>query len=86
MEVRNETGDSAQWLFMAYNAEGDPQKFVKEKGWDPAVFALSPDIASGFHKGGIPATYFYDSSGKLVEKVAGPMNKEQLLAKVQLLQ
>lgn len=86
MEVRSETGDKAQWLFMAYNADGDPQKFVTDKGYDPAVFALSPDITQGFHSGGIPATYFFDSSGKLVEKVAGPMHKADLLAKISSLQ
>lgn len=85
MEVREEHGDSINWLFVATDEMGDPKQLVKDKGWDPSLFALGEDIES-YHKGPNPTTYFYDSSGRLVETVKGAMHKEDLQAKVAALQ
>ncbi|MCB1216388.1 hypothetical protein KDL44_03295 [bacterium] len=85
LAVREEHTDDVNWLFVATDEVGDPKQFVTDKGWDPSLFALGSDIKS-YHKGPNPTTYFYDSSGKLVETVKGGIHKEDLQEKVAALQ
>ncbi|MCB1187793.1 hypothetical protein KDL29_11560 [bacterium] len=81
--MREETGDKFNWLFVATDDIGDPKQLVTDKGWPAEVFAMSEggDIKD-FHDGANPTTYFYDSSGKQVDKMVGSMTLAELREKV----
>ncbi len=75
--------DSVNWLFLAADEMGQmpPLDFVHKQGWPAEAFGLARDVKE-YNPGPIPATFFYDSSGRLVRKVIGAMNQSELREQV----
>ena len=61
--------------------KGPAQKFIQEMGWTyPSVFDPSPtaNVETQLGWRAQPVTLFYDSSGKIVDQVSGPVTAADL--------
>jgi thiol-disulfide isomerase/thioredoxin len=85
-EVYTERQGQFNLLSVAVSQTGDIQGFVKSKGYNWHFGQDTTDAGSKLHGiQGIPATFFYNSDGKIVESVIGGMDKasfEEKLAKI----
>jgi thiol-disulfide isomerase/thioredoxin len=70
-----------QLIGIAADSSKDAEGFVKQNGYD-WTFCKSKEAYELYQVQGIPTTLFVDSSGRIVDKVVGGMEKAEFEAKL----
>ena len=85
-EVYAEKGSQFNLVSVAVASSEDPKAFADSNGYTWTFGQVTDDVAPQMYGiEGIPATFFYDKSGKLVDQMIGGMSKEEFeerLAKI----
>src|SRR5262249_6346552 len=75
-EVFNEKGTQFNLVSVAVSSSGSPQAFASSNGYNWTFGQDTTDEGSKLYGiTAIPATYFYDRTGKLVDQAVGGMDK-----------
>jgi len=77
-------GDRVQFVGVVFqDEESKITAFLRERGWAyPTLVDDRGKTAIAYGVGGVPETFFLDSTGKIVAKYAGPMSTEVLQANI----
>lgn len=77
-------GDRVQFVGIVFNdTEGRIQQFLNQRGSSyPTLLDQEGKTAIAYGVGGVPETFFLDPTGKIVAKVAAPLDSDTLQAYV----